>query len=222
VSATSLTFDDMTTDVAAAFDAGLGGVIDFDNGAFADPRTIDALFAGGSKVLRMTNAVRDWSIGDLGFGAGGAVSNNRVIFLGSATTTNHRWVLDGVRDAVSDAVLPERVTKFGFTIIDSVFNGIPNIVNATAFFSGGGADAVTHTIPLAGNTADTYFGFAAPAGEFITEITLTGTNNTAGEDFAFITSVVPEPDAGMIAAVAAGLAVLANAGQRSLRTSSDR
>jgi hypothetical protein len=108
-------------------------------------------------------------------------------------------VLDGVLDAVSAAFRPEKVTKFGFTIIDSLFNGISNTVNATAYFSGGGSEAITHTIPLAGNTADTFFGFAAPPGQFITEITLTGTNNTAGEDFAFITAVVPEPGAGVLA-----------------------
>jgi hypothetical protein len=199
VSATALAFGQMTLDAAAAYDAGLGGVIDFDNGSFAGPRTIDATFAGGARLLRITNSVRDWSIGNLGFAGGGAISNNRVIFLGGPTTTNHRWVMDGVYDALTEALRPERVTKFGFTIIDSGFNGVSNTVSATAFFSDGASEAIVHTIPLGGNTFDTFFGFEAPAGRFITELTLTGTNNTAGEDFAFVTMPVPEPTTGALA-----------------------
>lgn len=209
VSATALTVGQMTTDVAAAFDAGMGGVVDFDNGAFAGPRTIDILYAGGTKVLRMTNGARDWSIGVLGTNpASGAISGGNAIFLGGANVFNE-FDFGDVTDAVTGALLPERVASFGFTIVDSFFNGIPNDVILDVTYSNDTVQRVTHQIPLAGNTADTFFGFTAPPGLFIKELRLQQSNNVAGEDFTFITTVVPEPAAGGLAVIAAcGIAAL--------------
>jgi len=211
VSATVLTAAQMTTDVAAAFDALRGGVIDFDNGSFTDTRTIDALFAAGTKSLRLTNAARDWSIGVLGVGPQGPISSGNVSFNGAPAPFPvpflNDFVFGDVTDAVSGAVLPERVTSFGFTIIDSFFNNSGNTLHFDTYFSNGGTATLNYTIPLGGNTQDTFFGWTAPAESYITHISFTATNNTASDDWAFITSAVPEPATATIASVA-GLAVV--------------
>src|SRR6476659_7521409 len=106
----------MTANVAAAFDAGLGGVINFDNGSFTDPRTIDARFAGGGKSLRLINTARDWSIGVLGSSsASGSISGPNVCFNGAPSPFPNPYVNDiafeYVRDTSSNAVLAgEHVT----------------------------------------------------------------------------------------------------------------
>jgi hypothetical protein len=198
VSATSLTVAQMTANVAAAFDAGRGGVIDFDNGSFTDARTIDAQFAAGIKSLRLTNSAHDWQIGVLGSSrSSGAISGPNVIFNGAPTPFPTPFLnsidFGDVIDPISGAVLPERVTSFGFTIIDALFNSSGNNIHVDVTFSNGSTTSTDHTIPFASNTQDTFFGWTAPLGTFITNISFTANNNTAGEDWAFITSVVPEP-----------------------------
>lgn len=197
-SATPLTVAQMTADVAAAFDAGLGGVIDFDNGAFTDNFTIDAQFDGGNKSLRLTNSAHDWQIGVLGSNSqSGSISGPNVIFNGAPspfpTPFLNTVVFGDVSDPISGAVLPHRVTSFGFTIIDANFNGSGNMIDAVVTFSDNSTTLVNHFIPLAFQTQDTFFGWRAPPGLFITKVDFTATNNTAGEDWAFITTPIPEP-----------------------------
>ena len=198
VSATALTAPVMTGNVAAAFDAGRGGVINFDNGSFTDTRTIDAHFAGGTKSLRLINTARDWSIGTLGtVSSSGAISGGNVSFNGAPAPFPNPYLNDFAFEYVTDtgtnAVLGERVTSFGFTIIDATFNAAGNNLQFEAFFSDGSSQTLSHTIPLANNSQDTFFGWSAPTGAYFTHLSFTATNNTASEDWAFITSVVPEP-----------------------------
>jgi hypothetical protein len=198
VSATPLTIAQMTANVAAAFDAGRGGVIDFDNGSFTDARTMDAQFAAGGKSLRLTNSAHDWQIGVLGSSSlSGAISGPNVIFNGAPTPFPtpflNNIVFGNVTDPISGAVLPERVTSFGFTIIDSSFNSSANTMHFDVNFSNNTTTSMNYTIPLAFQTQDTFFGWTAPLGAYITNVSFTANNNTAGEDWAFITSPVPEP-----------------------------
>jgi hypothetical protein len=198
VSATPLTVAQMTANVASAFDVGNGGVIDFDNGSFTDARTIDAQFAAGIKSLRLTNSAHDWQIGVLGSSSlSGAISGPNVIFNGAPTPFPtpflNNIVFGNVTDPISGAVLPERVTSFGFTIIDSSFNSSANTMHFDVNFSNNTTTSMNYTIPLAFQTQDTFFGWTAPLGAYITNVSFTANNNTAGEDWAFITSVVPEP-----------------------------
>lgn len=198
VNATPLTVAQMTANVAAAFDSGRGGVIDFDNGSFTDARSIDARFAAGAKSLRLTNSAHDWQIGVLGSSSlSGAISGPNVIFNGAPTPFPTPFlnsiVFGDVTDPISGALLPERVTSFGFTIIDSNFNNSSNKIHVDVTFSNGGTTSTNYIIPLAFQTQDTFFGWSAPLGAYITNISFTANNNTAGEDWAFITSPVPEP-----------------------------
>ncbi|MDX1961788.1 MAG: hypothetical protein SFX18_01465 [Pirellulales bacterium] len=198
VSATSLTFSQMQASAAAAFDQGRGGVIDFDNGTFTNARTIDARFQGGGKSLRLTNARRDWQIGFLGSSSSsGAISGARVIFNGAPdpfpTPYFNDIVFGEVLDLVSNKILPERVTTFGMTVIDANFNGAGNNLSFNVHFSNNSSVVRNFTIPAAFNTNDTFFGWSAPAGHYITHIQFSATNNTASDDWAFITTPVPEP-----------------------------
>jgi hypothetical protein len=210
VSATAFTVGQMTSAVASAFSAGRGGVIDFDNGTFTDSRTIDARFAGASfnKSLRLTSGVRDWQIGVLGTSSSsGSISGPNVIFLGAPAPFPNPFantiVFGDVTDVSTNAVLPERVTSFGMTIIDANFNGSGNNVHFDVSFSNGTATSTDFFIPLAFQTNDTFFGWSAPANAYITQISFTATNNTAGEDWAFITSPVPEPASVALLAIGA-------------------
>jgi hypothetical protein len=214
VSATALTAPVITTNVANAFDAGFGGVVNFDNGSFTDTRTIDVRFAGTTKLLRLVNTARDWSIGVLGTNSSsGAISGGNVCFNGAPTPFPNPYMndfaFDYVRDANTNAVLNEHVTSFGFTIIDSTFNGSGNNLQFQTFYSDGSSESLNYTIPLAGNSQDTFFGWTAPAGYYITHILFSANNNTASDDWAFITSNVPEP--GLGAGVCAALVLLPGA-----------
>jgi hypothetical protein len=216
VSARPFTVSQMTTSVASAFDAGRGGVIDFDNGSFTDSRTIDAVFAGGSKVLRLTNSERDWSIGVLGSSSlSGAISGPNVCFNGAPSPFPVPYLNDiqfgDVTNPISGAALLERVTSFGFTIIDATFNNAGNDLQLTAYFSNGTFTSMFYTIPRANNSQDTFFAWVAPAGTYITHVSFSANNNTASEDWAFVTSPIPEP------ATAAGIVVFAIFGTLGLR-----
>jgi hypothetical protein len=200
VSATPLTVAQMTSDVATAFDASRGGVIDFDNGSF-DPQTINARFAGGGKSLRLTNTARTWRVGVLGAdSSSGAISGPNVIFNGAPNPFPNPFlntvVFGDVTDPISGDILPERVASFGFTIIDAGFNNAGNNVHIDVWFSDASATSIDYFIPLGFNTRDTFFGWTAPDGAYITQISFTATNNTASDDWAFITTPVPEPTAG--------------------------
>ena len=213
VSATVMTVAQMTSAVASAYDAGRGGVIDFDNGFFTDTKTIDARFAGGSKSLRLTSGVRDWQIGVLGSSSSsGSISGPNVIFLGSPSPFPNPFantiVLGDVTSTASSTILPERVTSLGMTIIDANFNGSGNNVHFDVSFSDGSTSSLSYFIPLAFQTQDTFFGWTAPANSYITQINFTATNNTAGEDWAFITSPVPEPASGALLALGVPAAAL--------------
>ena len=205
MSATPLTVAQMTAGVAAAFDAGSGGVINFDNGSFTDTKTIDANFAAGTKSLRLTSSIRDWSIGVLGTGSGGAISGPNVVFLGSPTPFPTPFfndiVFGDVTDPNSGAVLAERVTSFGFTILDATFNGSGNNLELRAYFSDGSSSSMNYTIPLGNNSRDTFFGWTAPPGAYFTHVSFSANNNTAGEDWAFITAPVPEPMTGGVVGI---------------------
>jgi len=205
VSALALTASAMTTNVAAAFDSLSGGVINFDNGSFTDPKTIDAYF-GVNKSLRITSGLRNWSIGVLGSSpSSGSISGPNVSFNGAPspypTPYPNDIIFGDVTDRTSAATLAgEHVTSFGFTIIDSNFNSAGNVLHFDAFFSDGSVQSNNYTIPLAFQTQDTFFGWTAPAGQYITHISFTANNNTASDDWAFITAVVPEPAAALTCA----------------------
>ena len=209
VSATPMTVGQMTALVAAAYDAGRGGVINFDNGSFEDTRTIVARFAGGSRSLRMVNLERDWSIGVLGTSpTSGALSGGNVAFNGAPAPFPNAFLndiaFDYVTDTATNTVLPDRVTAFGFSVLDATANSSANDMSFEAFFSNGTSQALNHQVPFGFNSFDTFFGFAAPVGSHITHIRFSANNNTATDDWAFITEV-PEPGAGAIAVAGIGL-----------------
>jgi hypothetical protein len=204
--ATTLSAAQMRAAVATAFDSGQGGVIDFDNGTRTDARTIDASYAHGEKSLRIVNDARDWSFGNLGTAPlSGPISGARVLFTGSPSPFPTPYPINisfgDITNPVTDMVLPERVVSFGLTMIDTTFNNSGINLNITVNYSNNTTENLITTVPLGTNNNDTFFGWNAPAGTYIESIDLLANNNTAMDDFAFITApfVVPEPSSCMLA-----------------------
>lgn len=198
--ATTLSAAQMRTAVANAFDSGVGGVIDFDNGIRTNPRTIDAVYANGEKSLRIINDARDWSFGNLGTDPlSGPISGARVLFTGSPSPFPTPYPINisfgDISEPLTGTVLPERVVSFGLTMIDTTFNNSGINLNVTVNYSDDTTENLITTVPLGTNNNDTFFGWNAPAGTYIESIDLLANNNTAMDDFAFITApfVVPEP-----------------------------
>ncbi len=86
------------------------------------------------------------------------------------------------------------VIQMGFTVLPR--NGSATVLTVEATFSGGGSESVMQSFTSAdGNTEDTFFGFQAPDGEFITGFAVTGNSTNqyyAWDDLGVVTSV-PEP-----------------------------
>lgn len=200
VSATTYTAGQVSVDVASAFAAGQGGVIDFDNGTITDPNRLEATFAGGTKTLHVRNDERTWSIGNLGTGSAGALSGGRVLFNGAPdpfpTPYLNRFVFEDVTDQFGVST-GDVVTTFGLIVLDlnTTLNGGDNDLEVTITFSDNSTLSLLHTVPGSFNANDTFFGYQASNGQSIKEIAISATNNLATDDWAFIVSpsAIPEP-----------------------------
>lgn len=200
VSATKYTAGQVSSDVASAFAAGQGGVIDFDNGTITDPNRLEATFSAGTKILHVRNDERTWSIGNLGTGTAGALSGGRVLFNGAPNPFPvpylNRIIFDDVTDQ-SGVSTGEVVTTFGLIVLDlnTNVNGGANDLEFLVTFSDNSTASLMHTVPGSFNQNDTFFGYQAPAGQSIKEIEISATNNLATDDWAFVVSpsAVPEP-----------------------------
>ncbi|HIL72297.1 MAG TPA: hypothetical protein EYG38_20875, partial [Verrucomicrobia bacterium] len=109
---------DMSKDVTAAYSAGFGGVINFDDitesGSF---RTMEVSYAGGTKVLHINS-------GDTGNGykisspISGNVKSNQMLDASDNLTGDGRdndWVI--IFQSITGVVPNEKVTKVGYTFL---------------------------------------------------------------------------------------------------------
>jgi len=188
-------FDD---DVAAAFSQGLGGVIDFDSGSLTDGTTIDVTYAAGSKNLQVTRTDGNYALSVTAADGtnqqqGTAISGTEVLAGFGYTGYELSLAVGPITDVGSGATLDEKVVELGFTILSRDRGGYPTDVTATANYSGGGQGLIgPETIDQANGMDDTFFGFRAPSGQYITSVDLTSTTGFLHmDDLAFIT--VPEP-----------------------------
>ena len=194
-SGTAFSVSQFTNDVFTTFTANAGGVIDFESGSLT-PGAIDAIFAGGSNTLRLTNPQNDWSFGTTN---NAAISGSRVLFDGSPRGAADFFNSIVIGDITNSAggLINDGVVKFGFSVLD-LSTGRGNLdLDIQTTFSNGTSVLVSDTILASNfNNNDTFYGFEAPDGAFITQIDYTATNNLALDDIAFITSpitAVPEP-----------------------------
>ena len=107
--------------------------------------------------------------------------------------------------------LNARLLQLGLTILSRANAAYPQTISITATFTGGGTQLLEDTIGNVKGTDDTFYGFTAPDGQFISNLFINSSSTSASDgrvvidDFGFITAV-PEPGSGLLAICgAAGL-----------------
>ncbi len=198
-----------TGDVAAAYAAGLGGVIGFDR-SLGTPDGFRGVYGGGARYVDFNTGVSMQSVSGTGtfLPISGSASETH------GTTTNSdgsSWQLDVgpvVEGKTGTASTWHQVSQVGLTALSRAHSHYPLDVRATATFSDSSTQAVTSTIGRSTkiadwnftNTDDTFFGFTAPAGQSIESIRLEsfapGTTTpratrVAIDDLGFVTQAKP-------------------------------
>jgi hypothetical protein len=203
VQATSTATLDQTNQTAfasamtTAYGSGYGGVIEFNISGeelTAAPAMV-AQYASGAKTLSIgltTNS--SLAISPLQPSSGPAGSTN-CLSAPNGTSDPNLGDITFTMGAITGGAPGEKVTQFSFTYLtQTVLNGLT--VTVTATFSDNSTSTVTE-YPVNRNTSspvfDTFFGFVAPAGKYITSVALasntTRGNTTNIDDVSFITSV---------------------------------
>ncbi len=211
-SATPLTVGTFSSQVATAFTAGNGGVVNFESGVLTSPNandasaTMDILFGAG-KTLQVTRNDGTGMKVTSADSTRSPISGTKMLGLGGEvvadTDTGQRNDFIFELGAITGGAANERVVAFGITLLSRNGNGWPNTVSATAQFDDGSSSSVTGvSMPKSNGGGDTFFGFAAPAGRYIAAVVIdlpvTGYNAdgspsgayTSTDDLAFITAPV--------------------------------
>ncbi|MDY0166819.1 MAG: PEP-CTERM sorting domain-containing protein [Thermoguttaceae bacterium] len=196
-----------TNDVLAAYNAGFGGVIDFDEGSFGTTDLFRGVFDSGARYVDFHTSAVMQSVGRNG--SFDPISGGR-----GTTSTSDRssWELTvgpGLGNGAGGSNDRLRVNQIGLTVLSRDHSQYPIDVRATATYSDLSTESIIANIGRSTkidssqpfqDTDDTFFGFTAPAGTGINSIRLEsfapGTTNPrstriAMDDLGFIT--VPEP-----------------------------
>jgi len=182
--------------MTTAYNSGFGGVVEFNTSGemLTSAPAMVAMYGSGAKTLSIgltTNSALAISPLQPSSGPSGATN-----CLSAPNSTSDPNLGDETftMGAITGGVAGEKVTQFSFTYLtQTVLNGLT--VTVTATFSDGTTSSSTQTINR--NTSspvyDTFFGFVAPSGKYITQVALTSNttraNTTNIDDVAFITSV---------------------------------
>jgi hypothetical protein len=197
-----------TTDVAGAFANNMGGVIDFESGAFSDT----SARLGVDQSLGL-------NLGYTGFTAIGTSANGRIPISGDNRLNGDRSgsiVFGSFFDVATSNPQPGyRVGQVGLTMLARQDRDWTGTVTATfsdtttASFSidklGDYTDGVP---PLVNPPDDTFLGFTAPAGLGITAVSF---NQTGGGQFTLSVDdlgIVAIPEPGILALVGVALGIL--------------
>ena len=196
-----------TPQVLAAFNSDLGGVFTFDNVPVNANVTTVSLSYGTGQSKSLT----------LGQGSPGTLSSV-ITILSEPISSDQVGVknISAVRpdftfvfsSFANNAGAPDLgVTQFGFTFLSQ---GIASPVNygllkATATFSGGGTVTAAAVVNTTRTNGDTFYGFIAPAGQTITQVTMPVgvTGDAFIDDVGFTTQAAPEPTTVALAVVGA-------------------
>lgn len=194
--------------VLAAFNADLGGVIDFDTSDTVGSQGTEHSATYGNAASKTFNFTTSISGGLAGTGGSffGISGGNGFIQLVDATSQLYTFNQDD-DGAVAGAPL---VSQIGFTLLPRNNAAYPLDVLATAMFTDGSTQAVTSNLGNVVELTDTFLSFTAPVGEGVASLNLqsfqTGTTTPVStrigiDDLGFITAV-PEP--GSMALLLAG------------------
>ena len=206
--------------LAAAFALGSGGVVDFDAGDVSGNNVLDFDFGPAASPKRLRLSASD-NLGHYTFAPpffewAEPISGDRS--LGSLDLVQggsdpHTYFIP---TALTGGAAGEALTEVGFTLLSR--RDAPQDVSATAQFSDGSSSSLAARLSGVRGEDDTFFHFAAPSGTSVTRLTLNftaagGPAGTTLDDFAFITSVVPDP-AGAPCLAAAAMALCARPRRR--------
>ena len=179
-------FAEFTNDVAAAFAVDLGGVVDFNHGAFT-PDEDGFTSAYGASAAQTLTAVADAGYSQLMIASFSSVNEP------SDPNSLYTQSFSGGDPVVKLLLSGADIIELGF--FANSRNGQTGDMVYTAEFSGGGNSALTQA--MTGVAGDNFFlQFAAPAGETITALTIDGSGISGGnffstDDLGFI--AIPEP-----------------------------
>ena len=223
-----ISLDTFKTKVADAYVNGMGGVFDFDNGSQASGVTSMVVDygntgSGTTKSLTINNDIPDGDPGTKGapyyslpFDGSGREPISGQSMLGR-TTSDIDFIFNLTDISSSD--LDEKVVAFGITVLSRTQPDYPagTTASVTAYFSGGGSVFASDTITYQEATDDTFFGFEAPDGQYLTYVRINlagpGDATTALDDLGFVTAAVPEP--GTLSLLTLGLLALVPVARRS-------
>ena len=189
--------------VAAAYSNNFGGVYQFETPLGGDTVSggIQAQYGvSASKTLNINTLYRAAAFGTSTEISGGAegIFRTGAAGTGALDSGNGTFVFDSITGGATN----EEVVSFGLTFLGRDGAGT---VTGVATLSGG--STITKSAAIgSGLTQDTFFGFDAPSGQFLTQVAFTKTGrDKTFDDLGFVTAVIPEP-------ASAGLAVAGLAG----------
>lgn len=184
-----------SSNVAAAFSANMGGVVNFDaaGGGLGSGPALIANYGGGKSLNVGLNAGCALDISPLAPPSGPTGSVN---CLAAPNADPNLGDLIFTMGSVTGGAANEKVTAFAFTYLtQTALNGIS--ITVTATFSDNSTSVVTRTVNRDTNnpTLDTFFAFVAPGGKSIKSVALVSSTNRGGttrvDDVGFITASVP-------------------------------
>ncbi|MCC6679434.1 MAG: hypothetical protein IT445_00880 [Phycisphaeraceae bacterium] len=199
---TSATFDGpntmslatFTSLVAIAYNGNYGGVIDFDNGSLTDGNTIDARYGiSQANNITITDAAGTGNFTAPTTSPSTAISGSNANSALGRTTNNHAFSGNSFYFTFNPA---DQVVAVGATILSNLVifgSGVGN-VGGIARYNDSTSSGYTYSNVGNGNGADdTFWGFKAPAGKYITRFELSITNDVyvGLDDLGFI--LIPEP-----------------------------
>ena len=185
-----------STNVATAYSANMGGVVNFDvaGDALTSAPAIVANYGGSKSLSIAVTGSSALAVSPLNPPSGTSGTTNCISAPNAGTNLGDITFTMG---AITNGVANEKVTTFAFTYLaQTILNGLS--VTVTATFS----DLTTSTVMQTVNrnlanppTNDVFFGFVAPAGKSILSVAVTSNTSRANtsyiDDVGFITSVVP-------------------------------
>ena len=191
-----------TSAVTTAYPSDLGGVFNFSTGV----ATGTTLFRGtyGTSQNKRLQVTPSTPMQNVTTGGGSfTVSTSPNATTSTTDVSGYSLAIGSPTDATAGQVLPEAVVKIGFVLLSRTHATYPIDVRATVFFADGTSQSVTTNLANPRAIDDTFFGFTAPSGSFITNVALasfspgttTPVNTRIGlDDFGFVTaSTLPPP-----------------------------